>query len=91
MAVRIRSLLVTGPLLVPLSSGGSVRLSPGEVTDELADVEVTNNAKVDKLRERRLIDVESIGEEDVPEPDEEPGSETPPAGAPRRGTRSRQR
>ena len=34
MAVRIRSLLVSGPLMVPLSGGGSVYLSPGEVTGE---------------------------------------------------------
>jgi hypothetical protein len=58
MAVRIRSLLVSGPLLVPLSGGGTLRLSPGEVTDELPDVEVANNAKVDLLRAQRQIDVE---------------------------------
>jgi hypothetical protein len=100
MAVRIRSLLVSGPLVVPLSGGGSVRLSPGEATGELPDVEVTNNAKVDKLRERRLIDVEPVAEkppepaeesaaDEEPEPDSVP--ETRPARAPRRSTRSGQR
>ena len=92
MAVRIRNLLVSGPLVVPLSSGGSVRLSPGEVTGELADVEVANNPKVDKLLERRLIDVEPAGDE-APAPDEpadktDPG--TPPAERSRRTGRSRQ-
>jgi hypothetical protein len=104
MAVRIRSLLVSGPLMVPLSGGGSVRLSPGEVTGELPDVEVMDNAKVDKLRERRLIHVEQVdGDQDQaegepPEPDPEsaadeapgPEAEKQPASAPRRGTRSRQ-
>jgi hypothetical protein len=63
MAVTIRSLLASGPLLVPLTGGGWVRLGPGEVTDELADVEVTNNGKIDKLRRRRLIEVKPVVEE----------------------------
>jgi hypothetical protein len=104
MAVRIRSLLVSGPLMVPLSGGGSVYLSPGEVTGELPDVDVTNNVKVDKLRARRLIDVEQVGEkpsgpEEPQEPEEgngsgeepDPGPEVHQARAPRRGTRSGQR
>lgn len=102
MAVRIRSLLVSGPLMVPLSGGGSVYLSPGEVTGELPDVDVTNNAMVDKMRARRLIDVEQVEEKpsepeepeegsgpgEEPEPD--PGPETHQARAPRRGTRAGQ-
>jgi len=106
MAVRIRSLLVSGPLMVPLSSGGSVYLSPGEVTGELPDVDVMNNAKVDKLRTRRLIDVEQVDETpaEPEEPEERSGSgeelEPDPAAqadqadlarAPRRGTRTGQR
>jgi hypothetical protein len=63
MAVRIRSLAVSGPLHVPLTSGVTVRLSPGEVTDELDDVEVASNAMIDKLRDRRLIDVEPVSDE----------------------------
>jgi hypothetical protein len=76
MAVTIRSLLTAGPLLVPLTGGGWVRLGPGEVTDELADVEVTNNAKIDKLRRRRLIEVKPVVEE-APgtSPGDEPESE----------------
>jgi hypothetical protein len=102
MAVRIRSLLVSGPLVVPLSGGGSARLSPGEATDELPDVEVMNNPKVDKLRQRRLIDVEPVAEEAVEpeeeeesatgeEPESESVSETGPARAKRRRTGSGQR
>jgi hypothetical protein len=58
MAVTIRSLAVSGPLVVPLTSGAAVRLSPGEVSEELAEVEVADNPKVDKLLELRLLAVE---------------------------------
>jgi hypothetical protein len=101
MAARIRSLALAGPLLVPLASGGSVRLSPGEVSDELADVEVTNNPKIDKLRDRRLVVVESTSEEAGDEADTEAGEAAagpavdaePKAAArtPRRSSRSRSR
>jgi hypothetical protein len=63
MAVRIRSLVSSGPLLVPLVRGGTLRLSPGRVSGELDDVEVLDNAKVEKLRAMRLIDVEPVEEE----------------------------
>jgi hypothetical protein len=79
MAVRIRSLQVSGPLVVPLTSGRSVRLSPGGASEELPDVEVTNNAKVEKLRERRLIDVEPVAEEaSAPEKESATGNEPEP-------------
>lgn len=62
MAVRIRSLLVSGPIVVPLSTGRNVRLSPGQSSAHLHDVEVTGNAKVDKLRRQGAIEVESVDE-----------------------------
>jgi hypothetical protein len=92
MAVRIRSLLVSGPLLVPLSSGGTLRLSPGQVTDELPDVEVANNAKVDLLRAQRLIDVEessTTGKSSTDDEDGEPDDESAAPKTPRRTNRSR--
>jgi hypothetical protein len=76
MTVRIRSLVVSGPLFVPLSGGGTLRLSPGQMTDELPDVEVADNAKVDKLRAQGLIDVEAS----TPDEDEK----TPPKKTTRR-------
>lgn len=69
MAVSIRSLVTSGPVLVPLSSGTTVRLSPGQVSDDLPDVEVANNAKVDKLQRQGMIDVATAKE---PEADTEP-------------------
>ncbi|WP_284750268.1 hypothetical protein [Amycolatopsis sp. RTGN1] len=70
MAVRIRSLLVSGPILVPLSTGRTVRLSPGQESDEVHDVEVAGSDKVEKLRRRGLIHLESV--DDAAEPAREP-------------------
>ena len=60
MAVRIRS-LVSGPVIIRLSSGRNVRLSPGQNSGDLHDAEVAGNAKVDKLTARGVIEVETIG------------------------------
>lgn len=62
MAIRIKSLLVSGPVMVPLNSGLTVRLSPGQTSAELADVEAADNPKVDKLRGRGAIEVEPVSE-----------------------------
>ena len=45
------------PLLVPLSSGKTLRLSPGGRSEKLPDREAENNPKVDKLRGQGLLDV----------------------------------
>ena len=93
MAVRIRSLAVSGPLLVPLMTGGTQRLEPGEVSGELADVEVAHNPKIDKLRDRRLITVEEVprvaeGDQEGDTAGAEPEPDTSGATAPRRTSRS---
>jgi hypothetical protein len=62
MAIRIKSLLVSGPVTVPLNSGVTVRLSPGQSSAELADVEAADNPKVDKLLARGAIEVETVSE-----------------------------
>jgi len=81
MAVRIRSLVTSGPVVVPLSTGTTVRLSPGQVSDDMPDVEVANNAKVDKLRRQGLIDVETAEEAEASaEMADQPAAE--PAGEP---------
>jgi len=69
--------------MVPLSRGVSLRLSPGAATEELADVEVANNAKIDELRELRLIDLEWVAEES-PEQAPDPVPEEPPEPAQQR-------
>ena len=82
MTVRIRS-VARRPVTFRLSSGRYVRLSPGQSSEDLHDVEVAANAKVDKLTAQGVIEVETIGEE--PEADEEAEADGEPeaaAGAP---------
>lgn len=50
----------TGPLHVPLTSGASVRLAPGETSAELPDVEVDGNDVVAKLRRRGALQVRPV-------------------------------
>lgn len=57
MTVTIKNLLVAGPVAIPLSTGRWLRLSPGEESPELPDVEATANEKIDKLRKQRVIEV----------------------------------
>ena len=57
MTVTIKNLLVAGPVAIPLSTGQWLRLSPGEESSELSDIEATANAKVDKLRRQGVIEV----------------------------------
>ena len=63
MAIKIRSLLTSGPVWVPLTTGSSVRLSPGQTSAELPDVAMAGNAKADQLRQLGVIDVETVAEE----------------------------
>jgi hypothetical protein len=77
MAVKIRSLVTSGPVLVPLSTGRTIRLSPGQLSDEMPDVEVANNAKVEKLQRESLIavvaaDAPEAGTQPAAEPTEQP-------------------
>lgn len=79
MTSRIRSLLPTAPVVVPLASGRAVRLSPGQVSDELPDAEVADNEKVAKLLGQRVIEVERVGgEQREPEGSEGPGDSEEP-------------
>jgi hypothetical protein len=47
-------------VFVSLNSGTTLRLSPTTTSDEIADVEIQDNAKVEKLQKLRLIAVEQI-------------------------------
>lgn len=57
MSIRIRSLHSAGPLWVPLTGGTSLRLAPGQVSQEFAEVEVEDNQSVDSLVSRGMIEV----------------------------------
>jgi hypothetical protein len=86
MAVRIRSLVTFGPVLVPLSSGTTLRLSPGQVSDDLPDVEVANNAKVGKLQRQGMIDVATAKEARARRRADEPAGDRPSHRAGRRAS-----
>jgi len=86
MAIRIKSLLVSGPVVVPLNSGATVRLSPGGTSDELADVEVADSQKVAKLAGRGVIAVETVEAGDEAEPEDKASKAD---GGGRTGTRKR--
>jgi hypothetical protein len=60
MPVKVKSLLRSGPIVVPLTTGATLRLSPGETSAELPDVEITNNPKVDKLQAQGVIGIEKV-------------------------------
>jgi hypothetical protein len=75
--------LSLAPIFVPLSRGGSLRLSPGKVSDTVPDIEVKDNPKIDKLLSQRVISIESQSEGkakpaegEAPEPDVEGDGET---------------
>jgi hypothetical protein len=57
MAVAIKN-LTQRPIFVSLNSGTELRLSPREVAADIHDVELKDNAKVEKLLRQRAIAVE---------------------------------
>jgi hypothetical protein len=56
--IRLRNRQTSRHLYVQLKTGASLRLSPGQVSDELPDVAVADSLKVDELVAQGLIDVE---------------------------------
>jgi hypothetical protein len=54
--------LSSRPVIVSLNSGEHLRLSPGEISGEIRDVEMKDNAKIDKLKQQRVIAVERQGD-----------------------------
>jgi hypothetical protein len=68
MPVTITNLQPSGPLHVPLTSGRTLRLSPGQSSEAIPDVEVENNDQVDRLVGGGLVEVataEDTDEDDV--------------------------
>jgi hypothetical protein len=89
MTVKIKSSVLVA---IRLMDGQSLRLSPGEESRELPDIEATGNAKVDKLRRRRVIEVvvtdSPTGDSDVETGEAAEGATATPAPT-RKSTRSR--
>jgi hypothetical protein len=57
MTVTFVNRSASRPLLIPLTNGKTLRLSPGGSSEKLPDREAENNPKVDKLRRQGLLDV----------------------------------
>jgi hypothetical protein len=55
MSIVIKNLTLW-PLIIPLNSGTNLRLSPGEVSHEIDDVEIRGNPKTEKLLRQRAIE-----------------------------------
>jgi hypothetical protein len=57
MPVTITNLQSSGPLYVRLTSGRTLRLSPGQRSEAIADVEVQDNDQVGRLMGGGLVEV----------------------------------
>lgn len=57
MPVTFVNRSASSPLLIPLTNGQTLRLSPGGSSERLPDREAENNPKVDKLRRQGLLEV----------------------------------
>jgi hypothetical protein len=60
MPFTITNLRRSGPLVIPLLGGSTVRVSPGATSDELPDVEAEHNPRIDKLRRLGVIAVAGV-------------------------------
>ncbi len=65
MPVKIEN-LTNRPVLLTLASGQTLRLSPGEISAKLGEVEVKNNPKIQKLQERRVIGLHEVTKRGAP-------------------------
>jgi hypothetical protein len=63
MSVTIKN-LTSRSLFVPLNSGTNLRLSPGEVSEEVHAMELKENSKIEKLKRQRAIAIELRKEEE---------------------------
>ncbi|MCP4428740.1 MAG: hypothetical protein GY803_30005 [Chloroflexi bacterium] len=54
MPVKIEN-ITSRPVLLRLNSGQTLHLAPRKTSEEIREVEVSNNAKVQKLQERHVI------------------------------------
>jgi hypothetical protein len=61
MAAAIKN-LTQRPIFVALNSGTELRLSPGETAADIPDVELKDNAKLQKLQQQHAIAVETEGD-----------------------------
>lgn len=60
MPFTLTSKQTSGPLVLILPSGATVRLAPGETSPELPDVEVLDNPKLARLRQLGVLEVAQV-------------------------------
>jgi len=61
MPITLTSLVPSGPVHVPMATGGTLRLSPGQTSEQLPDAEATNNPTLDKLVDAGIVELRSTG------------------------------
>ena len=64
MPVKITN-LSNRPLVLTLSTGSTLHLAPRATSAELTDVEVKNNAKLDKLKDQFVISIHDTASRDM--------------------------
>ena len=69
MPVEIEN-MTNRPVLLRLNSGTTLHLAPLSTSSEIMDDEVVNNAKVQKLLDRRVIDQHEAGKKAISKPPE---------------------
>ncbi|MBV7328186.1 hypothetical protein KFU94_07975 [Chloroflexi bacterium TSY] len=65
MSIKIQN-VTNRPVLLRLNSGRTLHLDPRGTSSEIRNVEVKNNAKVQKLQERRIIALHEVKEKKPP-------------------------
>lgn len=65
MPVTIKN-LTADPMWLSFNSGDTKRLSPGQTSGEIPDVEVTNHSKIEKMARQRLIVIQHTEGSAVP-------------------------
>lgn len=59
MPVEIKN-LTNRPVLLRLNSGNTMHLAPSKISTQILDVEVNNNSKVQKLKDRKIISLHPV-------------------------------
>ena len=65
MSVKIKN-ITKRPVSFRLNSGRTLHLAPGATSPEILDVEVNNNAQVQKLEDRHVIALRQVEKKEQP-------------------------
>lgn len=59
MAVTIRNKM-NRPVMIRLNSGRTCYLNAGDTSGEIIDVEISHNAKLARLRDRNIVELQDV-------------------------------